>query len=51
LKVLFLARQLNIGGAERQLVTLANELAARGHEIVIASYYPGGALSKPTAFA
>jgi glycosyltransferase involved in cell wall biosynthesis len=46
LKVLFLARQLNIGGAERQLVTLANELAARGHEIVIASYYPGGALSK-----
>jgi glycosyltransferase involved in cell wall biosynthesis len=46
LKILFLARQLNIGGAERQLVTLANELAARGHEIVIATYYPGGALSK-----
>jgi glycosyltransferase involved in cell wall biosynthesis len=46
LKILFLARQLNIGGAERQLVTLANELGARGHEIVIASYYPGGALSK-----
>ncbi len=36
----------NIGGAERQLVTLANELAGRRHEIVIASYYPGGALSK-----
>jgi glycosyltransferase involved in cell wall biosynthesis len=46
LKILFLSRQLNIGGAERQLVTLANELAARGHEIVIASYYPGGALSE-----
>jgi glycosyltransferase involved in cell wall biosynthesis len=46
LKVLFLSRQLNIGGAERQLVTLANELAARGHEIVIASYYPGGALAE-----
>jgi glycosyltransferase involved in cell wall biosynthesis len=46
LKILFLSRQLNIGGAERQLVTLANELAARGHEIVIASYYPGGALSQ-----
>jgi glycosyltransferase involved in cell wall biosynthesis len=45
LKILFLARQLNIGGAERQLVTLANELASRGHEIVVASYYPGGALS------
>jgi glycosyltransferase involved in cell wall biosynthesis len=46
LKILFLVRQLNIGGAERQLVILANELASRGHEIVIASYYPGGALSK-----
>ncbi|HEY2823628.1 MAG TPA: glycosyltransferase [Candidatus Acidoferrum sp.] len=46
MKILFLSRQLNIGGAERQLVTLANELAARGHEIVIASYYPGGALAK-----
>jgi glycosyltransferase involved in cell wall biosynthesis len=46
LKILFLSRQLNIGGAERQLVTLASELAARGHEIVIASYYPGGALSE-----
>jgi glycosyltransferase involved in cell wall biosynthesis len=46
LKILFLARQLNIGGSERQLVTLANELASRGHEVVIASYYPGGALSK-----
>jgi glycosyltransferase involved in cell wall biosynthesis len=46
MKILFLARQLNIGGAERQLVTLANDLAARGYEVVIASYYPGGALSK-----
>jgi glycosyltransferase involved in cell wall biosynthesis len=45
LKILFLARQLNIGGAERQLVILANELASRGHDIMIASYYPGGALS------
>jgi glycosyltransferase involved in cell wall biosynthesis len=46
LKVLFLTRQLNIGGAERQLVVLANELASRGHEVVVASYYPGGALSE-----
>jgi glycosyltransferase involved in cell wall biosynthesis len=46
LKVLFIARQLNIGGAERQLVTLANDLVARGHEIIIASFYTGGALSK-----
>jgi glycosyltransferase involved in cell wall biosynthesis len=46
LKILFLARQLNIGGAERQLVILANELASRGHEVVIVSFYPGGALSE-----
>ena len=46
MKILFLARQLNIGGAERQLVILANELASRGHDVVIASYYPGGALSE-----
>ncbi len=46
MKILFLARQLNIGGAERQLVILANDLASRGHEVVIASYYPGGALSE-----
>ena len=46
MKILFLARQLNIGGAERQLVIVANELASRGHEVVIASFYPGGVLSK-----
>jgi glycosyltransferase involved in cell wall biosynthesis len=45
-KVLFLVRQLNIGGAERQLVIVANELASRGHEVVIASFYTGGALAK-----
>ncbi len=44
MKILFLARQLNIGGAERQLVILANELASRGHEVVVVSFYAGGAL-------
>lgn len=46
MKILFLVRQLNIGGAERQLVIVANELASRGHEVVITSFYTGGALSK-----
>ena len=46
MKVLFLVRQLNIGGAERQLVIVANELASRGHEVIITSFYTGGALSK-----
>jgi glycosyltransferase involved in cell wall biosynthesis len=45
-KILFLVRQLNIGGAERQLVIVANELASRGHEVVITSFYTGGALAK-----
>ncbi len=46
MKILFLVSQLNIGGAERQLVIVANELASRGHEVVITSFYTGGALSK-----
>jgi glycosyltransferase involved in cell wall biosynthesis len=46
MKILFLVRQLNIGGAERQLVIVANELASRGHEVIITSFYTGGALSK-----
>ncbi len=46
MKVLFLVRQLNIGGAERQLVIVANELASRGHQVVITQFYTGGALSK-----
>jgi glycosyltransferase involved in cell wall biosynthesis len=50
LKILFIVRQLNIGGAERQLVTLTNELAARGHDVIIASFYRGGALSEKLDF-
>ena len=46
MKIHFIVRQLNIGGAERQLVIVANELASRGHEVVITSFYTGGALSR-----
>jgi glycosyltransferase involved in cell wall biosynthesis len=46
LKILFLVRQLNCGGAERQLIVESNELAKRGHEIVIVEYYVGGDLAK-----
>lgn len=46
MKIFFLSRGLNYGGAERQLVILANELARRRHEIVLATYYSGGALAK-----
>lgn len=43
MKILFLARQLSMGGAERQLVTLANELGGRGIETIVAAFYGGGA--------
>lgn len=44
-RVLFLARSLNRGGAERQLVLLAAGLAQRGHLVVVAVFYDGGAFA------
>ncbi len=43
--VLFLIRSLHVGGAERQLATLAVGLQARGHRVVIATFYAGGELA------
>jgi glycosyltransferase involved in cell wall biosynthesis len=37
MKVLFVATGLSMGGAERQVVDLADELAQRGHDVCIAS--------------
>lgn len=42
--VLFLARSLGVGGAERQLAVLAEGLHARGHRVAVACFYGGGAL-------
>jgi glycosyltransferase involved in cell wall biosynthesis len=44
-KLLFIARSLNVGGAERQMVTLAAELRRRGHDVSVAVMYPGGAFT------
>jgi glycosyltransferase involved in cell wall biosynthesis len=44
MKILFVIRELQIGGAQRQLSLLANSLASRGHELVIAVFYGGGKL-------
>lgn len=44
LGVLFLARELAMGGAERQLVQLAVGLAERGHHVEVAVLRSGGAL-------
>lgn len=44
MRILFLSRSLERGGAERQLVAIANGLATRGHAVAIALLYPGGSL-------
>lgn len=44
-RILFLARSLQYGGAERQLVSLVNELQRRGVSVKVALFYDGGALS------
>jgi glycosyltransferase involved in cell wall biosynthesis len=49
--VLFLARSLERGGAERQLVVLAKGLASRGHGVTVAVFYAGGAFEAELAMA
>ena len=43
-KILFLARSLDRGGAERQLVALAAGLRERGADVLVAVFYAGGPL-------
>jgi len=40
-KIVFLARSLDRGGAERQLVALATALHRRGHAVLVIVFYPG----------
>jgi glycosyltransferase involved in cell wall biosynthesis len=44
MKILFLARALSYGGAERQLVELARGLHGRGHDVGVAVLYAGAPL-------
>ena len=44
MNILFLTRSLNYGGCERQLTLLAKGLLKRGQKVVVATFYPGGAL-------
>lgn len=46
MKILFLIRSLEFGGAERQLVGLAGGLKGRGHDVAVAVFYGEGALEK-----
>lgn len=42
MRILFLVRSLDVGGAERQIVALARGLQRRGHAVDIAVFYLGG---------
>lgn len=42
MRIIFLVRSLEIGGAERQLVAVARGLRRRGHEVGVAVFYRGG---------
>jgi glycosyltransferase involved in cell wall biosynthesis len=44
MKIAFLIRSLDYGGAERQLVALAKALRRQGHEVSVAVFYGGGPL-------
>jgi glycosyltransferase involved in cell wall biosynthesis len=45
MKITFLIRRLDYGGAERQLIGLAKGLGREGHCISIVTFYGGGALA------
>jgi glycosyltransferase involved in cell wall biosynthesis len=46
MKIVFLTRSFNYGGAERQLMVLAKALKRQGRDISVAVYYPSGPLQK-----
>lgn len=50
-RLVLLARKLDQGGAERQLVTLAKGLKERGHDIHVVLFYAGGAFDDELAAA
>jgi glycosyltransferase involved in cell wall biosynthesis len=49
-KILFLIRSLDVGGAQRQLIALAKGLRQRGHSVAVAVFY-GGAVLEPELIA
>jgi glycosyltransferase involved in cell wall biosynthesis len=44
IRVVFLIRSLNVGGAERQLLTLATGLSRSRFEVTVATFYPEGSM-------
>lgn len=48
-KICFLIRSLNHGGAERQMSQLAADLKRRGHAVRVITFYPGGRFAEQLA--
>ena len=46
MRITFLIRSLNYGGAEHQLAILAKGLHEHGHLVQVAVFYPNGPLEK-----
>jgi len=46
LRVFFLIRSLDVGGAERQINLLARGLKSCGHDVAVAVFYAGGTLER-----
>lgn len=44
MRVLFVIRSLELGGAERRVLRMASGLAARGHQVAVAVFYLRGSL-------
>jgi hypothetical protein len=46
LRLMLLTRSLGVGGAERQVVTLARGLKRKGHHVSVGVFYRGGAFEQ-----
>ena len=46
MNITFLIRSLDVGGAERQLASLARGLQENGHCVAVAVFYSGGGLER-----
>lgn len=50
-KIIFLIRSLNYGGAEQQLVILAQGLVELGHRVMVATFYSGDQLENDLRYS
>ncbi|HXY53915.1 MAG TPA: glycosyltransferase [Nitrospirota bacterium] len=51
MKIVFLIRSLEVGGAEQQLVEMSRGFKLKGHDVSVLVFYPGGLLTASLAEA